>query len=171
MKQESGSMTQDLELFLKRVAFRVTDPRVNDPRVNNPKVNDHQNNPKDTYTIGRLSYISSQDRSMTSLCDTLEPSKEPMALTQQTSRLIPTGKYKVIVNHSNRFNRDLPLLINVAGFTGIRIHRGNSSKDTQGCILCGINDKAGWVSDSAKYEQKIIDLIRAYKECWITVCQ
>ncbi|MCA6071157.1 MAG: DUF5675 family protein, partial [Endomicrobium sp.] len=49
------------------------------------------------------------------LCDTLEPSK-------MSGMLIPTGKYKVEITHSNRFNRDLPLLLNVAGFTGVRIH-------------------------------------------------
>jgi hypothetical protein len=83
--------------------------------------------------------------------------------------LIPTGKYKVIVDHSNRFNRDLPLLLNVAGFTGVRIHRGNTSKNTQGCILPGKNDKIGWVSYSTQYEQKIIDLIHGYQKCWITI--
>jgi hypothetical protein len=67
----------------------------------------------------------------------LEPSKS-------TQMLIPTGKHKVIVDHSNRFNRDLPLLLNVAGFTGVRIHRGNTTKDTLGCILPGKNDKIGW---------------------------
>jgi hypothetical protein len=60
--------------------------------------------------------------------------------------LILTGKYKVIVDRSNRFNRDLPLLIDVVGFTGVRIHRGNTAKDTQGCILPGKNDKIGLVS-------------------------
>ncbi|MCA6072808.1 MAG: DUF5675 family protein [Endomicrobium sp.] len=132
-------MKQALELFLKRVAF------------------------KDNYTIGRLKFSGYDEHNNIVednklLCDTLEPSKS-------TQILIPTGKYKVIVDHSNRFNRDLPLLLNVAGFTGVRVHRGNTSKDTQGCILPGKNDKIGWVSHSTQYEQKIIDLIHGYQKC------
>lgn len=50
---------------------------------------------------------------------------------------IPYGTYKVIVNFSNRFKRHLPLLLNVPGFEGIRIHVGNWAKDTDGCILPG----------------------------------
>jgi hypothetical protein len=83
--------------------------------------------------------------------------------------LAPIGKYKVKLSHSNRFNRELALLLNVAGFIGALVHRENTSKDTQGCILCGKNDKIGWISYSAQYEQKIIDLIQSYQKCWITV--
>src|SRR5262249_34327331 len=50
---------------------------------------------------------------------------------------IPAGRYNVIINHSQRFNRDLPLLENVPNFDGIRIHPGNSDKDTSGCVLVG----------------------------------
>jgi hypothetical protein len=51
----------------------------------------------------------------------------------------------------------------------IRIHKGNSAKDTQGCILVGNNDKVDWVSNSAQYEQQIVDLVKQYSYCWVTV--
>lgn len=69
----------------------------------------------------------------------------------QNKTAIPKGIYKLIVSMSNRFKKNLPLLIDVPGFEGVRIHSGNSSKDTEGCIIVGsINDKADddWVGAS-----------------------
>ena len=50
---------------------------------------------------------------------------------------IPIGRYQVIVNQSARFKRMLPLLVNVPGYTGVRIHPGNTAANTDGCILLG----------------------------------
>lgn len=50
---------------------------------------------------------------------------------------IPCGVYKVTVNWSSRFNRPLPLLLDVPKFVGVRIHTGNTADDTEGCILIG----------------------------------
>lgn len=50
---------------------------------------------------------------------------------------IPKGKYEVIINYSERFKKQMPLLLNVKGFDGIRIHTGNSDSDTHGCLLLG----------------------------------
>lgn len=116
-----------------------------------------------TYTIGKL-YIDGKY-----FCDTLED--KDRGLTQKTplttikkikipnETAIPTGVYKVIVNSSPKFRRNLPRLLDVPGFDGILIHRGNSDKDSSGCILVGENKVVGKVINSTGYEHKIVDLL------------
>ena len=108
---------------------------------------------KTDYVIGNL-FVNS-----VLLCNSLENSKFK----------ISKGTYKVKLTMSLKFGKKLPELLNVPNRTAIRIHRGNTVKDTQGCILVGINDKAGWIRNSAKYEQKIVELVKQYKECWVTI--
>lgn len=52
---------------------------------------------------------------------------------------IPDGVYHVLITPSPKFKRDLPLICDVPGFDGIRIHPGNTVDDTEGCLLVGEN--------------------------------
>jgi Family of unknown function (DUF5675) len=70
---------------------------------------------------------------------------------------IPRGSYKVIINFSQRFKRDLPLVLNVPGFTGIRIHAGNTAEDTEGCVLVGSSRGDQRVNNSRVAFNKLFD--------------
>jgi hypothetical protein len=70
-------------------------------------------------------------------CVSLEDKVRPEKIKGETA--IPLGKYEVRITWSPRFKRHLPLLIDVPGFDGIRIHPGNTHKDTEGCLLVGEN--------------------------------
>ena len=61
---------------------------------------------------------------------------------------IPYGVYEVIINFSNRFQRPMPLLLNVPGFDGIRIHNGNKAEHTEGCILVGFTKSKNFIGNS-----------------------
>lgn len=80
--------------------------------------------------------LEDKDRLLTSSM-TLDDIKQ-IKIKSQTA--IPTGKYEVVVNYSPRFKQDMPLLLEVPGFEGIRIHVGNKNEDTDGCLLVGIKD-------------------------------
>ena len=56
---------------------------------------------------------------------------------------IPYGKYKVNVTYSPTFKKNLPQIMNVPGFTGVRIHSGNTASDSQGCVLVGEKNGPG----------------------------
>lgn len=96
-----------------------------------------------TYTIGKI-----YAENAFPFCDTLEDKVRPDGVKVYGETAIPAGKYKMVITWSNRFKRKLPLLLNVPGFEGIRIHPGNTAVDTHGCILVGINDVKGRVSQS-----------------------
>lgn len=73
---------------------------------------------------------------------------------------ISAGRYEVTVNRSPRFCRDLPRLLDVPGFTGILIHRGNTAADTSGCILVGENREAGRLVNSTPYELRLTRMLK-----------
>ena len=103
-----------------------------------------------TYTIGRL-YIDD-----VYFCDTLEDVIRPDGVKVYGETAMPDGKYKVIINMSNRFKCLMPLLIDVPMFEGIRIHSGNTDKYTHGCILVGRNKAKGMITESRKTFEKLM---------------
>ncbi len=85
---------------------------------------------------------------------------------------IPAGRYQVIRTLSARFNKVLPLLVNVPGYEGIRIHPGNTSTDTEGCLLPGTGKGFNKVTQSRKAFEALDAKIKAaldHKQVYITI--
>lgn len=107
-----------------------------------------------TYCIGKL-YIDGQY-----VCDTLEDTdrglddkmseEEILSKKIKGETAIPTGIYQVTITYSPKYKKNMPLINNVKGYSGIRIHSGNTNKDTEGCVLVGLNKEVGKVLNSRK---------------------
>ena len=107
---------------------------------------------REKYCIGKL-YINGKY-----FCDTLEDTDRGLSSTMTEEQLkackikgetaIPVGIYKVLITYSPKYKKVMPLINNVPAYSGIRIHSGNSAKDTEGCILVGKNTVVGRLTDS-----------------------
>ena len=149
------------------------------------------------YTIGRLSIIKEVNEEYKTyeqeeyFCDTLEPpaletkttvSKEAVLRSPAKAQslkpfAIPEGRYAVVITWSPKFKMWLPLLLGGPDFNllfkGIRIHAGNTSNDTEGCILVGQNLKKGMVLNSRiwlhRLKQKIVEAKGRGEAVWLTI--
>lgn len=122
----------------------------------------------DKYTIGDLyidgvwfsNVLEDTDRGLSS--DMTEEEIQKIKIYGKTA--IPKGRYKIEVTYSPKFKRYLPILLNVKGFCGIRIHSGNTAEDTLGCLLVGYNKVKGQVINSRVTSDKLTALLRNCKE-------
>ena len=123
-----------------------------------------RDDPKPERTVGRL-YVTPE-------CWTLEDEvRDGLKIPGQTA--IPAGRYRVKMTQSVRFNRMLPEVCDVPGFTYIRIHAGNTAADTAGCILVGTDRTDDMILHSRvaldRLCQKIHDAEARGEDVWLTV--
>ncbi|MDR1121809.1 MAG: DUF5675 family protein [Dysgonamonadaceae bacterium] len=128
---------------------------------------------KPGYTIGKL-YVDD-----VYFCDTVEdtdrglrqdmPLSEIKRIKVQDRTAIPVGEYRMIVNMSPSKKRLLPRLLDVPGFEGILVHRGNTAEDSSGCIIVGENKAVGKVINSTGYELKLVELLKTAKDLMIEI--
>lgn len=86
----------------------------------------------------------------------LENGKEAKVYGQTA---IPRGLYEVVIDYSNRFKCQMPRLLDVPQFVGIRIHAGNSHVDTDGCILVGTGVGKDWLFNSRAAYNKLMKIL------------
>lgn len=126
-----------------------------------------------TYCIGKL-YIDG-----VWFCDTIEDTDRGLDDSMSVDEIlkkkikgetaIPTGVYKIEITYSPKYKRMMPLLIGVKGYSGVRIHSGNTSKDTEGCLLVGRNTKVGMVTDSRNTYQRLFARLQNAKDISIEI--
>lgn len=105
------------------------------------------------------------------LCYTLEDMVSPLGVKIKGMTAIPKGKYKVIVDMSNRFKREMPHILNVTGFDGVRIHKGNTDKDTEGCILVGMKKGEDMIYECSSPFTLLFSKLKEAKEATIEIVE
>lgn len=134
---------------------------------------------KDKYTIGKVyidgkylcDSIEDKDRGLDQSMDITEIQK--IKVKHQTA--IPTGTYRLTINvQSPSFSKKtyymnfckgyVPRILNVPGFDGILLHKGNTQDDSSGCIILGYNKVVGKVIDSQKAFESFYNILKKTSE-------
>lgn len=121
-------------------------------------------------TIGELHIVKDDIKYFQ--CFVLEDRIRKAGVKVKGETAIPTGKYEVVLAFSPKNQKDMPLLLEVPGFTGILIHIGNKDKDTEGCLLVGQVRGVDAVYQSTAAFAQLFSLIKvaydAKDPIWIT---
>lgn len=121
---------------------------------------------RDTFTSASTTGVLSVDGSIE--CFTLEDVDRHLETHPDAkvpgATAIPRGTYTVIVDWSPCFGMEMPHVLNVPGYDGIRIHPGNADADTEGCILVGRTRGRDYVGQSRAAFNDLLEAIElAYR--------
>lgn len=123
------------------------------------------------FTLGRL-FLEGNRFGYTAEDQDRKLEEEPGAKIPKRTA-IPRGLYRLTLSFSNRFQKVMPLIKDVPGFDGVRIHGGNDQYDTEGCPLLGMIRTAVGVMHCAEVNAALIEFIRQAEDqgdaVWIEV--
>lgn len=106
-------------------------------------------------------------------CDTIEDKYRGQDLSQTKvagETCIPYGVYTVEINFSPKYKKNMPQILDVPYFTGVRIHSGNSAKDSFGCVIVGVKSNNGEVLESRKTYNELMRRLENSKYIKIDIC-
>ena len=120
------------------------------------------------YTIGQLFVNGAYE------CWTLEDAvRSGPKVPGETA--IPAGVYRVVIDQSARFGRAMPHVLDVPGFEGIRIHAGNTVRDTHGCPLLGCERVGAHLARSRvafdAFMSKLQAALATGEEAWLDITE
>ena len=121
---------------------------------------------KDTYTIGRITvdglFISDSIEDKVRVLNSIKDK-----VYGETA--ISAGTYDADIYFSKKFGYKVIRLFKVPYFEGIYMHKGNTAKDSLGCIIVGYNDKKGWVSRPTEAMNKLIKALEGADKITVTI--
>lgn len=133
----------------------------------------HRKFKKEGYTIGQM-YIDGVP-----FCQTIEDTDRNLTQSMSEQEInakkvygktaIPCGKYNVVLSFSNKFKKTLPEILNVKGWSGVRIHSGNTAQDSLGCIIVGENKVKGGVINSRVTMEKLMQRLQGQNNINLTI--
>lgn len=121
----------------------------------------------DRTTIGELTIDGDH------FCYTLEDVVRPPGVKIPKETAIPEGRYRLVIDFSQRYQRNMPHVLDVPMFTGIRLHAGNTEADTEGCVIVALHKLVDKVTESRLAFNALYSILLAIQgrgeEMWITV--
>ena len=122
------------------------------------------------YTLGRMSV---DGRPLGYTCEDTDRKLEEGGTKIPKRTAIPRGRYRIRLSMSGRFGRIMPEIVDVPGFSGIRIHGGNTHEDTEGCPLLGRHRMNHGVFDCAEVNDVLVRILAEAEDenvfCWIEI--